>query len=75
MTLPESQKPPQTKRANECRRNSDNNFGVNCTQEEQNNCLFNRRKQSVANSVGETKFPNNHTQLEVENESILEDPP
>ena len=48
---------------------------VNCTQEEQNNCLFNRRKQSVANSVGETKFPNNHTQLEVENESISEDPP
>ena len=49
---------------NESKQNTDNYFGINCTQEEQNKCLFNSGKQIVANLVEETELPNNHTQLE-----------
>ena len=52
ITLPESRKPFQLKWVNECRQIRDNEFGVNYTQEEKNNCPFNREKQSVANSTG-----------------------
>ena len=56
---------------NKSRQDTENHFNINTLP----NCVLNRGKQSVAHSMEENNFPNNHNQVQAKNEYISGDTP